>query len=326
MKILAATLNYDHPQTGQLAALREIATELVEFDYMQAAAKSKASHANQAFIDLAVATQPDWIWMQLQDSEIITADTLKHIRQRVPGCVLTHWTGDLRREVSRYLSSICAATHATFISSVGQIGMFMAAGAPLVEYVQIGLDVEHDVLGNPHWEPPFRVPEIVFCGNCYGPQFPGTQERMGALRALIDDGLDVGVVGGGWPAEFNPVGWCHVKQQFHVWKRARVALSINNYNDIVRYYSDRQLISMASGTPVVARHVPSIEAEFQHGKHCLFYKTRDELLECVRSILRDREAAEAMGAAGRAEVIANHTWQARIRQVLPTIERLRSTR
>jgi hypothetical protein len=209
----------------------------------------------------------------------------------------------------------------TFNSSVGQATLFRQAGASEVQYCQIGVDWEEDVLGLPKWTPPFRVPEVVLCGNYYGKTFPGTGDREDAVRRLEREGIDVGIVGTGWPKGFPVVGQCGVKQQHHVWKRAKVGLNINHFNAIELYYSDRQLISMASGTPVVCRHVPGLEREFVHGTHCLWYEDPADVVPHVQSLLGSEERRRWLGARGREVVLRGHTWWSRILGVLPTIER-----
>jgi hypothetical protein len=319
-RVIVAPLNYSHRQEGQIEAFEEVfgKENVREFDYM-----ARRQDANAALVALASEFKPDWIWLQVQGTEILTPGGLTRVRQVVPQCLITHWMGDARVEVSPALAAMCHATDATLISSVGQTAMYRGAGARRVEYVQIGLDYRADVLGEPEWTPPFEIPPVVFCGAYYGhvPAFEeGTRQRLSAIRALVNANCSVGVVGSGWPSDVPVVGACHVKQQHHVYRRARVALSINHFNNIERYYSDRQLIAMASGTPVVARYVPGLECEFGDGEHCLWWKDEKQLVEQVCALLEDSERANKIGAQGRQKVIAEHTWTARLRGLRSTVE------
>jgi len=322
-RALLATINADHPQAGMLAGFRTVfgASNVRDFDYMAARRAGLAlDKVNRMFVEDCCRHRPDWIWLQVQETGVLTPEAIAEVRRRLPGAVVTHWMGDCRAAVPPYLASICRVTHLTLVSNDGQMGMFKVAGAQKALYCQIAVDWDEDVLGLPPWEPPFRVPDVVFCGNNYGRAFPGTPDREGAILALRAAKIDAGVVGGGWSRPFNPVGTCGVKQQHHVYRRAKVALSISHFNDIRLYYSDRQLISMASGTPVVCRHVPGLEDEFKDGVECLWYRTSQELVAHVRSLLADPRRAVAIGAAGRDAVIRDHTWEARIRQILPSVE------
>lgn len=323
-RVLLATINHDHPQRGMFQAFWSVFGPLVsDFDYLEMSRSGmKNEEINSRFIQEVLRFVPDWIWLQVQDSGILRADTILEVRRLLPRCVVTHWTGDARPQVSPYLSSISKATHLSFVSSIGHLSLFRQAGAQEAKYLQIGLDWDEDVQGNPEWSPPFRVPDVVFCGSYYGNAFPGTGDRELAIRTLIEAGVDIGIVGDHWPSRFPVVGRCHVKQQHHVWKKAKVALNVNHFNEIELYYSDRQLIAMASGTPLVCRHVPGIEREFVNLEHCIWYRSPEELVEAVRRLLSDEGLRRKMGMAGRTEVIRKHTWFSRILEVVPEVEKL----
>lgn len=328
MKVLTATINADHPQRGMLHAFRGLFGEpaVRDFDYLALGRTGlNRSALNEAFLAAVEQHQPDWIWLQVQETEVILPETLRRVRERYPHCVLTHWTGDARQKVSGYLGAIGRATHLTLVSALGNIGMYLREGAPRVQYCQIGLDWEEDLFPAADVAPPFRVPDVVFCGSYYPNPFPqGTAERQAAIRALQAAKIDVGIVGRNWPKGFPVVGECHVKDQIHVWRRAKVCLNVNHFNHIERYYSDRQLIAMASGRPLVCHYVPDLEAEFERGRHCEWYDGNTaDLVLLVQSLLDDPLRAARLGAAGRAKVIQEHTWFARILKVLPTIEELR---
>jgi glycosyl transferase family 1 len=321
-KVMTVTINYDHPQWGMQHAFSSL-FEHTDFDYLALQrASTSIDDIGRRFVEMACSFKPDWIWGQYQNTAVIQADVLSEIRRQLPQCVLTSWMGDCRATVSDYLASICKVTHASFIAAAGQRNLFQAAGAEEVHYVQCGIDWHEDFLEAMAYTPPFRVPQVVMIGNHYGPSFPGTPDRERAMRALRDAGFDMGVVGMGWPGDIPTAGQCHVKEQIGVWKRARVGVSISHFNDIPLYYSDRQLISMLSGTPIVCRRVPQLEEEFEDGVQCLFFDDPDELVENVQWLLKNPVEAKRIGEAGRAEVLRSHTWFARIFQLLPIIERL----
>lgn len=320
-KVLLATINYDHPQNGIYHAFKGIFREVQHYDFLDRRRnKVRDREINDGFIRLATAFVPDWIFLQLQETGVIYPSTLAKIKAALPKTILSHWMGDMRTTVSTYLAGVSSECHLTLASSVGQLPMFMAAGAKRALYSQIGLDFEEDVLGLPHWNPPFKVPDVVFCGNYYGPAFPGSPERILAVQTLLGAGIDVGVVGGRWPSGIRVVGSCEVKQQVHVYRKAKVGLSVNNFNDVELFYSDRHLIALASGTPLVTRYVPGLEREFENGKHLLWYKTQEELVAAVKSLLGDEALRKSIGREGRAEAIRNHTWFKRILSLMPYAE------
>jgi len=327
-RVFSSSINADHAQAGMRYAFRKIFGDgnFAEFDYLELKRQHHdEGEINRMLVDQARSFKPDWVWLQLQDTNVIQPHAIQEIRKALPKCVVTHWTGDCRPSVSAYLGSIGQSTHLTLVSSVGQLPLFRAAGAQEAAYLQIGLDYEEDVLGSTRWRPDFNIPDVVFCGGYYGGIFPGTKDRVEAIETVRNAGIPIGIVGRGWPGQFPVIGQCGVKDQHHVWKRARVCLSVNHFNDIELYYSDRQLISMASGTPVVCRYVPGLEKEFVHGKHCLWYRHPNELVTYVSALLKNPAEAAELGRCGKEEVVRNHTWEARYRKLLPTIERIAGT-
>lgn len=320
-RVLVAPLNASHRQRGQVEAFEQIfgPENVCEFDWMAVAARGEDAGAK--LVDAAQRFRPDWVWIQAQGAEALAPWRVRQIREWLPRCVVTHWMGDCRRMVSDQLAAMCQATHGTLISNKGQYGMFLRAGARRVAYCQIGLDPE-DMPGS--GEPPaFDVPSVVFIGNHYGhvDQFTeGTNLRLRAIRSLRDHGIPIGVVGSGWPSDIPVIGTCHVKQQCEVYARAKVALSINHFNNIANYYSDRHLIAMASGAAVAAVHVPGLEDEFTNGEHCVMWHDVRDLVAAVRELLHLDDYRRKIAAAGRAHVWAHHTWDVRIRDLLPKIE------
>ena len=326
-RVLVSAINYDHPQKGMVQAFAERFPHNVrEYDYLERQRGGKTlEEINNDFLDFAKEYRPDLIFMQLQESDVLKPNTLRNVRELLPKTVLTHWMGDCRNQIADYTAAVSRVTHLSLLSNVGQIPYYEHySGQGRTHYLQIGLDWEEDVLGIPAWEPPFRVPDVVFVGGYYPESFPdGTFERLSTVRAIQAAGIDIGVVSPSpWPTIVNYLGRCTVKQQHHVWKRAKVCVNVNHFNHIERYYSDRQIISMASGRPLACWKVPGLEKEFQDGVHCLFFSSPAEAVEKVKMLLSDPALADRIGAAGKREVCENHTWAARLRQVLPELDRI----
>jgi len=325
-RVLLATLNSRRPQRGMEHAFRGIFGDanVAVYDPMERRRQGATDAiVSDEFVGAAVAHRADWAWLQVHHSGSVPAEAIVGLRKALPGCVVSHFMGDLREEVSPYLASVCRACHLTLISSQGQLQMFLDAGAPRVQFCPIAVDWEEDVAGEPEWEPPFRVPDVVFCGRNYGETFPGTVEREEAARALVGAGVDFGVVGKGWGPDVPMVGHCERHQQSSVYRRAKVVLSINNFNEIRRYYSNRLFVALASGKPVVCRWVPGVEDDLQDGENCVLYRTPEELVGSVRRLLDDRHERDRIGAAGRALVLSSHTWFHRVLHVTARVERIR---
>lgn len=328
--VLVLPLNYDHFQHGMVDGFRQVfgGDNVAVFDYMCAAARSLGpvsrtiTEVNNDFIEYVSQRKPDFVFMQLQETGVMQPATITHARSLSPKTVFVHWTGDYRPVISPYVQAICMVTDMTFASSVGQLKDFTMAGAADVNYLQIGIDWESDVLGIPAWVPPFPVPEIVFCGNHYpdGPWAYGTAQRLADIRALKREGYDIGVVGRGWPDDIPVIGECTVKQQHHVYTRAKVVLSVSHENEVDRYYSDRLLIAMASGTATIARRFPGLDGDFPDGV-LPAYETETELFELVADMRAVEQWRQVVGLSQRAFVRSEASWFSRIvNQLLPMVE------
>ncbi len=76
--------------------------------------------------------------------------------------------------------------------------------------------------------------------------------------------------------------------------------------------------ALATGRPLVTNReavANGLDELFEEGVHYIGYDDGD-LVSQVRHYLNDQEAAEAIGAAGQAEVLANHTYAHRVTAVL----------
>lgn len=328
-RIFMATINADHPQQGMIHAFESLfgRENVRHYDYMARQREGRSlEYINEEMLQDAKAIQPDWMWLQLQNSNVISAETVSNMEKALPSCVITHWCGDVREKVSDYFASICKATHLTLVANKGFIPAYLEAGARKVQYLAHGLDWREDVLGLPEWEPTFRVPPIVYCGNHYGKNMVGSDIREAAVRAVFDAGFDIGVVGCGWEETGLPVvGECKVKQQVQVYREAMIVLSVNHFPDLQGYHGDRTITAMASGTPVIQRYFPEIELEFRDKEHLLVFKDEKELVEKVEWLLDNRAMARELGFRGRAEVIKSHTWFSRILESLPTVEDIQAS-
>lgn len=326
-KVLMSTINHDHPQRGMEHAFRGLFGDanVRTYDYYERLRQGTSlDQVNAEFLATARSFSPDWIWLQAQNTGVLQPTTLLETRRALPYCVVSHWMGDARDPVAPYLAGICAATHLTLVSGEGYLPLYKAAGAQEVRYCQVAVDWEEDILRAPEWTPPFHIPDVVFCGNHHGTLFRGAGDRDSAIRALRNAGIDVGVVGLNWPAGWPVIGSCRYKEQHHVYRRAKIVLSVNNVNDVRCYYSDRHLFALSSGTAVIAKYVPGFEEEFENGHDLMWYNTDQELVSIAHALMADEGARIRLGRNGRATAIRDHTWFKRIMDVIPEVERIRA--
>jgi hypothetical protein len=113
---------------------------------------------------------------------------------------------------------------------------------------------------------------------------------------------------------------------YRMWmKSLRAASAVVNLPHLVMAYPGRVVEAIAVGRPVIAWEVPDrprTRELFEDGKEILLYRgsEREELAECVRRVLTDRGLAERVVEGARKKLLAYHTMEARVRQVLTWIE------
>ncbi len=320
MKLLYLPLNVagDFQDGTTQAFVQELGAEnVVVFDYLTRMLPDSSLELGRLVAQYA----PDWVHMQLQETGKILPSSIESIRKGSPRVVWTHWMGDWREGISPKLAEICRITDATFISNEGQIPMYEQTGAPLVRYWQNAVTESIDVSPPQFVRLAFRVPEVVLCANL-NMRFPGAQERVDVVKAFMASGLDFGLVGAGWPAEFRPIARTGPRMQRHIYEKARVVVGVNHVNDCERYYSERQLAAMASGKPHVCWGVPGLEKDFEDESECLFYTTPEKAVELTRELLANPGWADSIGKAGQEKVLDFHLWPHRVREIMPIIEEL----
>jgi hypothetical protein len=164
-------------------------------------------------------------------------------------------------------------------------------------------------------DPAFRHPVTVVA------------KTRGVMRPIVADALAAGIrpaiYGGGWRGLVDPglVVADHVDNGLlaAVYRSAGVVL--NDHWDTMRawgFVSNRIFDVLACGTPVISDHLPEIQQLL--GDTVATYTTIAELADAVDAVLANPDAARERAQAGRAEVLARHTFDHRARWLLELLE------
>lgn len=302
MKVLHLPLNVPgSEQIGQSRGMREVFDEVVEFDYL-----NYSGDVNAKLVEISKQGF-DIAWMQLQETNIIQPSTLIDIKNNIK--LLTQWNGDIRRDIPSYQQLISPLFDITYLGfdhlkeyNYGDTRLMMIAVDP--EEVKVS--------------PQQKEYEVVFIGNHYGNQFPDSELRLELVR-LLKGRFNTKVLGFGWPEGLSD-GMCPVKEQSQWYTKGKTCISINHFNDI-KYYSERLLWCLASGTPTIVKRTPNLE--FKENEHYLGF---DDVNECVRQIelvLQYPERFDKMGKLASNEVIKKHNWTERFKQLKKDYECLK---
>jgi spore maturation protein CgeB len=270
----------------------------------------------EKLIDLAKSYKPDLLHLQIQHTTIIDALTISSIKEFLPKLIVTNWTGDVRNSVPITYKRIAKVSDYNFISSTGQIPEFESEIGSEVKYWQIGY--------NPKLYKPINKNfkyDCVFVGNMSVKEnYPGTNERLECCNILRNKyGSRFGLFGNGWPTNLRSRGSANQRELSNIYSESICSISINHYNKIDHYFSDRLLMCMASGRPTVSLHFPKYESYFTHLSDLYVVNSISEIPNAVEYLKNNKEIADYIGESGSRKVYAEHTYHSRVKELLTMV-------
>lgn len=145
-------------------------------------------------------------------------------------------------------------------------------------------------------------PEIALIGS-------RTEERNKFLVYLQTRGLDAKFYGPGYTSEVYPAEFRQICAN------TKFMLSMNIWNGIPKYFSDRIARYLACNTSVI-HYDPtmSLEEYFQNGKHLLYARTKEDIVDLV--LTTADELRTAIANNGYFHVVDNYTWEKVIPKIL----------
>jgi hypothetical protein len=126
----------------------------------------------------------------------------------------------------------------------------------------------------------------------------------------------VGVFGGDWsPMGLGPGGWVEFLRQSEVYARGRVALNITDGHD-EEGLTMKPFEIAASGTPMLHYHAEGLARCFADGFEVATFSTPREARQKLDMLLDDSQLRARMASAARERVLAEHTWEKRVLEML----------
>lgn len=246
----------------------------------------------------------DAVFMQIQRAGIIRPETFRNIQKQIP---IFNWTGDVREHLNDYTplgkEVITLFSNYTDVIKMQEMGY-------RADYLQTGYDNYYYKEHGKH-----RLNRIVFIGNNYDAQFEQTSFRKQIVEALHEAyGSDFVLYGSGWQY-LRPTSRPTMSKQeeVKVYNENLLALNINHIKR-QRYYSDRQLRSMACGTFTMVQDYEDSEFEFKKGVHFDAWNTIEELIEKCNNRMINRNETLSLASGAADYVYNNCTWFSRVKE------------
>jgi len=297
-------------QQGTVDGFLNLGCDLLVYDFWTYSKTQNKNKTNEKFIEHVHKYNPDLIHMQLQLTDIITNDTLKQIRKIVPGVVITNWSGDIRSKPSKPFISTSNFVDFSLLSNVGQIEIYKKEGCKNVRYWQIGYDPKRYFPKN---NKNFKY-DVSFVGNVYK-EFPDAKLRLSAATVLKKKyGNRFGLFGYGYGN--IKTSSCSLYETNDVYNDSLCVLSISNFNDVSHYFSDRFLLCLASGRPLIAYRFPSCECYVGHMYNALIANQINDIIPIVEFCIKNIDEANKIGQNGHLTALMYHSFTSRIMELL----------
>ncbi len=206
-----------------------------------------------------------------------------------PDAIIACWSVSLSASVDP--NTLACARHADiFVSaSAGRnLKEYRDAGVKKCAYMPYPCDPDLHC----HYEVDARwTSELLFTGQVTR-KMPGQDPMRAELihRLAREKGLTI------WGDLGNPK--VYGIDYLHAISGAKIGVSINEFNDVQLYHSNRFIDYLACGTMVLAKYVPDSELLFADGKHLKYFSTIDECLELVDYYLSHEAERKAVAKAG----------------------------
>jgi len=320
MKVLFAPLNYGNiKQDGMCDAFVGAGCDLKVFDYFAHFNSHKnLKHVREHFVNTARSFKPDLVHLQVQHTNILDEASVRRIKQINPNTIITNWTGDVRNYIPPTYKKVAKAADYNLISSTGQIESFKKALVKNVRYWQTGYNPK---LYYPNLDVKYFEFDCVFIGNCdKREKYPGAKTRIDACRLLQREfGKGFKLHGAHWPKELVSSGSVDQRSITKIYHRSTSLLNISHYNDLGHYFSDRLLMCMASGRPVISLAFPGWQSYFTHMADIIIVDDIKEIPNMVHWCKNNPEHATFIGRSGAAKVFAEHTYYSRVLELLEIV-------
>ncbi len=229
-----------------------------------------AAKMNQRLIETAANIRPDFLL--LGNAEIVSAETLRRIRQMLPAIRIALWYVDwIIPEVdTRSIFDRLEVIDTLFLTTGGELPKRYKRDNNTVAYLPNAVDSSIETLTN-HLQQDFET-DLLFCGTD-----KGDPQRAGFLRELRGRLSDIRITyhgSLGAPAVFGD-------QYLQALARSKMGLNLSRRSDVYRYSSDRIAQLTGNGLLTFTQDTPGMR-DLYRDDEVVYYAGIDELAEKVR--------------------------------------------
>ena len=215
------------------------------------------------------------------------------VKEQASGATYVALYGDQSRGCDPRVVAVARLCDWLVATSAGDVlTRYKDAGVPHCAFMPNPADP--DIEGPRQVEPKWRS-EMLFTGKISHKLAGQDGEREGLIRRLVDErGMTV----------WGCLGRSSISGRDYTDAicGTKIALSVNAFNDVRLYHSDRLTHYLSHGAFVLAKYVPGSELLLRDGEHLCYFNTPAQCLEGIDRALADNDRRRAIAHAGMRRV------------------------
>lgn len=284
---------------------------VIEWDYCQTPERGFASEFKSRLIDI----QPDLLLTQFQGTNYLNSELAETLYAEIPD-IWVNWNQDYWPEHHTTPDMLALLRHVDL--------QLVSNGSVLPDYAANGVNAAYWPFG---YETPTRslpdVPahDVVFLGNAYSEH----RRKLGKLLKSLP--YNVGLYGTGWE---NGDGDCNYDFAYGeaLYKKAKIAISDNEFTEAVGYLSNRPFqILAAGGAFMFQQRVKDLEkmTGLLNGFDFAWFTNIEDLPDKIAYTLEHWNAdfyAETVRGS-QSKVFKRHSYDVRVRELFAMVEGLK---
>lgn len=154
-----------------------------------------------------------------------------------------------------------------------------------------------------------KVYDLLFVGNA-------TDKRVNDIKHLRNSHT-ITIFGNGWPDDFCARSPVYNEELRKVICQSRIILNLVHSN----IFSDRVILTAASGGFVLSQACPDLERHFQRKKHMDWFSTEDEAHQLIHYYLKHEDERERIAQSGMQYVRQKYSWESVCQEILQKTEK-----
>ncbi len=243
--------------------------------------------------------------------KLLDAETIQRLKQAHPSTPVMCWYCDMYAGIDPKIAPLAKECH-WFLATAG--GDFLKAYKDLgIEHCAFLPNPCDGDIEYPREVPPSFHTKMLFTGKLMHGQGGQDAMRSKLIQELVDKkGMTV------WGCLGRP--GVEGIEYLQAICGTRIALSINAFNDIPCYHSDRLTHYLGCGAFVLAKYVPGSERLFEDRRHLDYFRTSEECLDRVDYYLEKEEERRRIAQQGYEHIHANFSGQILARRMIDLIQ------